>query len=507
MGNEDDIISFMKAKRLFFILFIISAALIVFSVNKADPDLWGHLKYGQDTFERHSVLRYDIYSYSVNGAPWINHEWLSELIFYVVFRFLGSAGLLALKVFLGSIILCFLYRQVTKSTGSFPLQVLLITLFLLNIWHGFIIRPQIFTYLFFTILAILLKSFDDTVDPKRLYPLPVIFLFWCNLHGGFFAGLGLFFLYVLIKLFKKESSKELLFIFLLSFAVTLVNPYGVGLWGFILKAAFMQRPFITEWQRVAFSLRNINYFIILVLAIIGLILSRIKRSTFEVIVVLTAIFLSFHHVRHIPLCAILFTIYMPKYIDSFSGKWAARLENKIPQRFFVYAFALISSLWLTWEFSVKKVNPLEIEVREDVYPTHAVKFIKDNALKGNIFCWFDWAQMCIRELPDTNKVFFDGRYETVYSDEIIKNYFDIVYSVRKDYKQYLSRFPETDIMCFGAERPIARLLLKDDEWVKVYSAGGVLIFLKKNEKNKIVIENFLDHKLKYPQRRAITYFK
>lgn len=497
----------MKVKRLFFILFMISAALIVFSVNKADPDLWGHLKYGQDTFEKHSVLRSDIYSYSAYGAAWINHEWLSELIFYLVFGFLGSAGLLAFKVFLGSIILWLLYRQLIKNTGSFLLQILFVSLFFLNIWHGFLIRPQLFTYLYFTILAVFLKSFDDTASPKWLYPLPFIFLFWCNSHGGFFAGLGFFFLYILIKLFKKEYSKELLFIFLLSIATTLVNPYGAGLWDFILKAAFMRRPFITEWQTVAFSFRNINYFVISILAIIGLLFSKIKRSTFEVIVVSAIIFLSFRHMRHIPLWAILFTIYMPKYIDSFAGKWAVIVENKIPARIFVYGFALVSALWLTWEFSGRRTAPLKIEIRQDLYPMHAVKFIKDNGIKGNILCWFDWAQMCIRELSDTNKVFFDGRYETVYGDDIIKNYFEIVYSIRKDYKQYLSQFPETDIMFFGAQRPISSLLLKDDEWVKVYSAGGVLIFLKKNDKNKIIIEKFINNKLIYPRLVPITYFK
>ena len=75
-------------------LVIISLFIFVFSNNMVDPDLWGHLKFGQDILTKLAVPKYDFYSYSSYVAKWIDHEWLSELILYVIFRFTKGAGLI-----------------------------------------------------------------------------------------------------------------------------------------------------------------------------------------------------------------------------------------------------------------------------------------------------------------------------------------------------------------------------------------------------------------------------
>ncbi len=497
----------MKLTRLFFIFFIISAALVAFSGNSADPDLWGHLKYGQDIYERKALVQHDIYSYSSYGAPWINHEWLSELIFYIIFKFSGSKGLLIFKFLTGFIILFIIYKCVTKNTKSLLLQTVFILYPLLCIGDISAIRPHIFTNLFLAITVALIINFERSANPKWLYALPVIFLFWCNLHGGFIAGMGILLLYTLFKAFQREITKRLLFICLLTVAMTFINPYGVGFWGFILEAISKNRVRIVEWQSIKLSFENFNYFFIVLLAIIGLFFSKVKRQIFETVVVLTAMFFSLRHMRHVPLFAILFSLYMPKYIDSFAKDWAIGLENKFSRKFFIYIFAIIPVFWLPLEFSAKKRRPLEIEIFENNYPVNAVEFMKSNNIHGNIFCWFDWAQMCIRELPDANKVFLDGRYETVYSDDIIKKYFNILFSTNEGYKKYLNQFPETDIMLLSKRSPLSGVLSKDIEWLKIYSAGNALIFLKKNEKNKNIIRGFMKRRLIYPPRALVTYFK
>lgn len=497
----------MKLTRIFFIFFIIAAALVAFSGNSADPDLWGHLKYGQDTYERKALVRQDIYSYSSYGAPWINHEWLSELVFYVIFKFSGSKGLLIFKFLTGFIVLFIIYKSVTKSTKSLLLQTVFILYPLMCLGDISAARPHIFTNLFLAITVALIINFERSGNLKWLYALPGIFLIWCNLHGGFIAGMSIILLYTLFKVFQREITKKLLFICLLSVAATFVNPYGVSFWGFILEAISKNRVYISEWQSVKFSLGYFNYFSIVLLAIIGLIFSKVKRPNFETFVILIAIFFSLRHMRHVPLFAILFSLYMPKHVDSFAKDWAIRLENKFPRMFFIYIFALIPVFWLPSEFFLKKGHPLGIEIVDDKYPINAIEFMKSNNINGNIFCFFNWAQMCIRELPDVNKVFFDGRYETVYSDGLIEKYADILFSANEGYKKYLSQFPETDIMLLSKYSPLSGVLSKDTDWLKVYSAGTALIFLKKNGKNKNIIEAFMQRRLIYPPRALLTYFK
>ena len=68
------------------------------SYTVADPDLWGHIRFGLDTLQAGAVVRTDPYSYLSGGQPWINHEWLSELLMALAWDRLGPPGLVALKV-------------------------------------------------------------------------------------------------------------------------------------------------------------------------------------------------------------------------------------------------------------------------------------------------------------------------------------------------------------------------------------------------------------------------
>jgi hypothetical protein len=43
----------------------------------ADPDLWWHLKTGLLILDLGSLPRTDPFSFTYQGAPWFNHEWLA----------------------------------------------------------------------------------------------------------------------------------------------------------------------------------------------------------------------------------------------------------------------------------------------------------------------------------------------------------------------------------------------------------------------------------------------
>ncbi len=64
-----------------------------------DPDLWGHVRFGLDLLAMGRLTAVDPYSFT-QDVPWINHEWLSELLFALAFREGGVVGLLLLKTVL-----------------------------------------------------------------------------------------------------------------------------------------------------------------------------------------------------------------------------------------------------------------------------------------------------------------------------------------------------------------------------------------------------------------------
>jgi len=79
----------------------------------ADPDIWWHLRNAEYLFQNHQLPRFDLYSFTVAGAPWINHEWLAEVPYYLAWRAWGLAGvnvttLVVIEfIFLGLLYLCY----------------------------------------------------------------------------------------------------------------------------------------------------------------------------------------------------------------------------------------------------------------------------------------------------------------------------------------------------------------------------------------------------------------
>ena len=95
------------SEKIFFILMLIlvySSAIYFFSFITADPDLWGHLRFGKELWETCNLHYTDVYSYTAYGKQWVNHEWFSELVMYLIFNLFGSPGLLIAKLIIGFMI-------------------------------------------------------------------------------------------------------------------------------------------------------------------------------------------------------------------------------------------------------------------------------------------------------------------------------------------------------------------------------------------------------------------
>jgi hypothetical protein len=88
-----------------FLLLLSCFALFCLTNNVTDPDLWGHIRFGLDMLGRGAIPRFDTYSYTTHGKPWINHEWAAEAIFAVLFHSLGGAGIVMLRLAIGLAIL------------------------------------------------------------------------------------------------------------------------------------------------------------------------------------------------------------------------------------------------------------------------------------------------------------------------------------------------------------------------------------------------------------------
>jgi len=60
-----------------------------------DPDVWWHIKVGQDILRTHLFPTIDSYSFTAAGTPWIAYEWLGEIVLALVHR---AGGVVAMGI-------------------------------------------------------------------------------------------------------------------------------------------------------------------------------------------------------------------------------------------------------------------------------------------------------------------------------------------------------------------------------------------------------------------------
>jgi len=163
--------------------------------EETDPDLWWHLATGRYIVETGGIPRADIFSYTAAGQPWVAHEWLSEIVMFLLYRTGGY--LAAVLVFAALITLA--YWMVFRTLRLLNLGVVGSTV--ITFWMAIMavaswnVRPQIFSYLFFAVyLYLLLRS--RRTPSRAIWLMPVIMVVWVNLHAGYIMGLLLLGLFI-----------------------------------------------------------------------------------------------------------------------------------------------------------------------------------------------------------------------------------------------------------------------------------------------------------------------
>src|SRR5579862_2884566 len=85
--------SWLSARRLF--VMIVAAGLFLLAARPVtDPDVWWHLRTGQLDIQNHRLFHADPYSFTRAGQPWIDHEWLSEILIFALYKAAGWGGLI-----------------------------------------------------------------------------------------------------------------------------------------------------------------------------------------------------------------------------------------------------------------------------------------------------------------------------------------------------------------------------------------------------------------------------
>lgn len=188
--------------------------LLAKKIDLTTADLGRHIANGEillhgSNTDRHGVLYTNFYSYTLPNQPFINHHWLSGVVFYLIYIISGFVGLSVFYVVLGLLTLL-LFFDVARKCSNFWIAAATTIIVMPLIASRAEVRPEMFTYFFSGVFFWALYYWRiGILKYNRLLVLPAVMLLWVNLHIGFVFGflvLGAFGLEQLIRGFIKNPS-------------------------------------------------------------------------------------------------------------------------------------------------------------------------------------------------------------------------------------------------------------------------------------------------------------
>ena len=369
------------------------AILLLFTFHEADEDLWGRMAAGRLTISEGRVPERDVFAYVPTKPLWVDHEWLSGVVFYEIHRAFGGTGLVALRAALGVGAMALLLHA-ARGVSPWTLTVLSLAAWPL-LAQGFnsAVRAQAFTFLFFALTLFVLER-----GKGRIALVPLVAL-WASLHGGFVLGPLLLLGYGFYRLAAA------------CLAASLLNPYGLDYWRYLSEALLMPRPEIVEWRSADLSGIGDLHVQGALLLIVVLVCGRRPKPA-HLVALGGAAFASVLHVRFAPLLGMVIVV-------TLGSSWEAVFQKR-RHALAVGAMVLTLSLvaiggaaaWLRRDLSV------QMRIPADRYPVAAVELLREE--RGNLAVFFNWGEYALYHLYPSVLVSIDGRYETVYPEEVVR---------------------------------------------------------------------------------------
>ena len=206
---------------------------------KVQSDTWWHLRAGLEMVGSGHLMMADSFSHTAYGAYWPNYEWLSQLLFFGLYR-LGGVG--ALAVFCGALTAAACVMSFGLMRGRAEGRALLFLVAALGVARGWAVRPQVIS------LTLVMATAWLLVAERRRW-LPLLFLLWANLHGAVAWGVVLLAADVISNAFGRDKARVRgsLGWAALALLATQGTPLGFSYWPDIIWS-IRRSELVSEWQ-------------------------------------------------------------------------------------------------------------------------------------------------------------------------------------------------------------------------------------------------------------------
>ena len=484
-----------KTLRRTFEVYVFAFAFLFASRPLSDPDFWWHLKTGEYIVRNFSIPRIDFYSFTTPGKHWVAHEWLSEVIFYLVYARFGFNTLIFIFTVLTVLAFWVVFRrlQVHPFIKGFAV--------LLGVWSilptvG--VRPRTFTLLFAAIYLAVLHRFIREKQTKAIWWLVPIMIVWVNLHAGYLIGLvliGVAIVGVVIDAWVAREKlaahwprlKTLILLFFVCLVAVNLNPQGprIFIFPFEFFLSPVQQDQVIDWLSPDFHERDLLPLAVLILlTIAALALSPKRARPSEVLLFLSTLYATLKSNRHMAIFALIAAPLLANYlqhwveITSFAkifGPSPPSTSSGNRRKDIIFNVILLVPI-VACAFKLKSVIYSQPTQKQVGVPLQAVEYIKDNQITGNTFTDPNiWGGYLIWETP-SNPVYIDGRID-MYGDDFVKDYVAMVHGLSR----WQEPFDKYGVqLAIVSPKSALRLQLEQaPQWQEIYRDEMAVVFRRK----------------------------
>lgn len=477
---------FDKFQKFLVLLWFVPITLIyLHTTDSFDQDLGRHIKLGEIIWETKQVPKVNLFSYTNPNEPVFNSHWGSQVIFYLLHKHFGIAGLVLTNALINTLAFGTLFWLAARRSGILIPSLLFIPFSFMLLDRTWI-RPEMFGNLFFSIL--LLSLFVEKIRKVVKWIMPFIALLWVNLHIT--AFLGVFVMVIVLAQDIFESKKRLrsfytngiILIFIL--LALLINPYGISA---VVSASTLLSKYgyaIVENQSW-FFLKDFGFpivshiffgFLILVVSFLAAVVGGRRPFAGGIVLIVVISVLTFRFVRNEVLFA-----YSAFLVSCLNFSVFNKMIKQSPKIHLVVSFLIfILSIYLINNAHNQRGLPIGFGKKES-YRT-GVDFFINNSLKGPIFNNFDIGGYLIYRLYPDIAVFVDNRPEAYPVGFFQETYIpmqinhEIFKRVSKEYGIKTIIWGRRDITPWS--RDFLNMIKNDSDWKLLYADEATLIYSK-----------------------------
>lgn len=455
----------MDKNRILNVLLILVTLILIFGLNlnfkATNNDIFFHIKTGEYILKNKNIPKQDIFSHTASDHEWTAHEYVPAIIFYFFYKNFGIQSLIFLKAAVIALIFFFIFKLINKN---FYIGLILTIFAALSIKTYAYIRPHIFFWLFLITIFLLFKY-------KKIIFLPLLTLLWSNVHSSVIIGLVVIGIY-LLELFIIRKQFKFIFLIILCFITSLINPYTYKIFLLPLKILKLSAD-VAEWRAYSIDTFMFWFYLIFVLAVVFVFIFSKKKKikVSHLLVFLMFVILGFKSKRYVASSILVNLIIIQPYLG--------KVIRKIKRTFNKDLFFLIIIILLII-FSVVKLNAFYPKVPWRYFGKGPIDFVKNNDIDGNMYNNYELGGPIIFSLYPDYKVFIDGRID-VYGEKIVDDYYDIRYG--ENWTELVEKHKiDFFIIDNKIKADIGRILLEDDNYNLVFFDEHYAVYIENKSK-------------------------